>query len=237
MNRAQWNRLASRFESEACDIAREESGAAVRRSFELARLPKTGGVLVDMGCGIGTFIREYGPRFAEIVGVEYAPDILARAKQRCAHMDHVTWYNCGAAQAAKRIGARADVTVCMNVITSSNGATRAAIWRGLAAVTKPGGFALVVVPSIESDAMVEQETNGKKPRKTKQRAKGLVWRSDAWQKHFAQDELSRNLGRAGFMLRDMSRAHYPWSIEGMRETKARRLRRPWDWIVLAQRAN
>jgi ubiquinone/menaquinone biosynthesis C-methylase UbiE len=234
MNRAQWNRLAKRFESEACDIAREESGDAVRRAFALAKLPKNA-MLVDMGCGIGTFIRDFGGRFAEIAGVEYAAGILARAKQRCAHIDQVTWYNAGAAQAAKRIGRRADLAVCMNVITSSNVATRTAIWRGLATVTKTGGTALIVVPSLESDDMVEEEESGKKPRKTKQRVKGLVWRSDAWQKHFTEEELTRDLARAGFTPRHIGRAFYPWSIEGMRETKARRLRRPWDWIVLAER--
>jgi hypothetical protein len=235
MNRAQWNKLASRFESEACDISREESGAAVKRTFALAKLPKRA-VLVDMGCGIGTFIREYGQHFAEIHGVEYAAGILARAKQRCGHMNDVSWYNAGAAQAAKQIGPRADMTVCMNVITSSNAATRTAIWRGLAGVTKKAGTAMIVVPSLESDDMVEEEESGKKPRKTKQRAKGLVWRSDAWQKHFSEDELIRDLARVGFTPRHIGRAFYPWSIEGLRETKARRLRRPWDWIALAQRA-
>lgn len=234
MNRAQWNKLAGRFESEACDISREESGAAVKRTFALAKLPKRA-VLVDMGCGIGTFIRDYGDRFAEIHGVEYAAGILARAKQRCTNIENVTWYNAGAAQAAKQIGPRADMTVCMNVITSSNTATRTAIWRGLAAVTKPGGYMLVVVPSIESDDVVEMESSGKPPRRTKHRAKGLVWRSDAWQKHFSEEELRAVLARAGFAQRHIARAHYPWSIEGMRETKARRLNRPWDWIALAER--
>lgn len=234
MNRAQWNKLASRFESEACDISREESGAAVKRTFALAKLPKRA-VLVDMGCGIGTFICEYGHHFAEIHGVEYAAGILARAKQRCAHMNDVAWYNAGAARAAKQIGPRADMTVCMNVITSSNAATRTAIWRGLASVTKAGGYALVVVPSIESDEMVEMESSGKPARRTKQRAKGLVWRSDAWQKHFSEDELRADLSRAGFAPRYIGRAHYPWSIEGMRETKTRRLNRPWDRIALAER--
>jgi SAM-dependent methyltransferase len=235
MNRAQWNKLAS-FETETCDIAREESGDAVKRFFAGARLPKKGAVLVDLGCGIGTFIREFGHRFDAIVGVEYAAPTIARAKKRCAACENITWHNSGIAQAAARIGRRADLTVCMNVITSSNTATRTALWRSLASVTKKDGFALIVVPSTESDEMVEEEETGKKPRRTKQRAKGLVWRSDAWQKHFAEAELARELARVGFTVRRMGRAFYPWSIEGMRETKARRLRRPWDWIVLAQRS-
>ncbi|HXL99580.1 MAG TPA: class I SAM-dependent methyltransferase [Rhizomicrobium sp.] len=236
MNRKQWNRLAKRFESEACDISREESGNQVRRYVARARIPKKNGVLVDLGCGVGTFIREFGHRFGEVVGVEYAAGIIARAKARCADMDNVTWRNAGVAQAAARIGQRSDLTVCMNVITSSNAATRAALWSSLAAVTKKNGFALVVVPSIESDDMVETTANnGRKPRRTAARAKGLVRRSGAVQKHFARDELSDDLTRVGFTIRKIGRASYPWSIEGMRETKARRANRPWDWMCLAQR--
>jgi len=236
MNRKQWNRLAKKFETEACDISREESGDQVKRYVAHARIPKKNGVLVDLGCGVGTFIREFGHRFGEIVGVEYAAGIIARAKTRCADMDNVTWHNAGAAQAAARIGRRADLTVCMNVITSSNAATRAALWSSLASVTKKNGFALIVVPSIESDDMVEKTANnGRKPRRTTARAKGLVRRSGAVQKHFARDELSDDLARVGFIVRRMGRASYPWSIEGMRETKARRANRPWDWVCLAQR--
>jgi SAM-dependent methyltransferase len=236
MNRKQWNRLAKKFETEACDISREESGDQVRRYLARARIPKKNGVLVDLGCGVGTFIREFGHRFGEVVGVEYAPGIIARAKQRCAGMDHVTWHNAGAAQAAARIGRRADLTVCMNVITSSNAATRTALWASLAAVTKTDGFALIVVPSIESDDMVEETANkGRKPRRTAARAKGLVRRSGAMQKHFAREELNDNLARAGFAVTRMGRAFYPWSIEGMRETPARRANRPWDWLCLARR--
>jgi SAM-dependent methyltransferase len=236
MNRKQWNRLAKKFETEACDIAREESGDQVRRYVARARIPKKGGVLVDLGCGVGTFIKEFGHRFGEIVGVEYAAGIIARAKMRCADMDNVTWHAAGIGRAAARIGRRADLAVCMNVITSSNAAARAALWSSLALVTKKNGFALVVVPSIESDDMVEQVANdGRKPRRTAARAKGLIKRSGATQKHFARDELSDDLARVGFAVRRIGRAFYPWSIEGMRETKSRRANRPWDWVCLAQR--
>ena len=236
MNRKQWNRLAKKFETETCDIAREESGDQVRRYVARARIPRKNGVLVDLGCGVGTFIREFGHRFDEIVGVEYAPAIIARAKKHCAGIDNVTWHNTGIARAARRIGGLADLAVCMNVITSSNAATRAALWSSLASVTKKNGFGLIVVPSIESDEMVETTANaGRKPRRTAARARGLVRRDGAMQKHFARDELGEDLARAGFAVRRIGRAFYPWSIEGMRETPARRAKRPWDWLCLAQR--
>ncbi len=235
-NRKQWNRLAKEIETEACDIAREESGAQVKRYVARARIPKRGGVLVDLGCGVGTFIAQYlgiASRTVIGVGIRRRHHRTRETALRGDGQRHLA--QLGIARAASRIGRRADLTVCMNVITSSDAATRAALWKSLAAVTKKGGHALVVVPSIESDDMVEEEENGRKRRKTAARMKGLVWRSDAWQKHFAREELTADLARVGFHAKTVGKAHYPWSIEGMRETAARRANRPWDWIVLAER--
>ena len=91
MNRKQWNKLAKNFETDVCDISREETAGQIKRYVARAQIPRRGGVLVDMGCGIGTFILQYGHRFAETVGVEYAAAIIARAKKRCADVAGVTW--------------------------------------------------------------------------------------------------------------------------------------------------
>src|ERR1700753_4245248 len=141
MNRNQWNSLAPTFEKNVCDISREETADQIKRYVARAKIPKSGAVLVDMGCGIGTFIRQYGHRFEEIVGVEYAAAIIARAKQRCAGMPGITWHTAGVEAAGKRIGPRADLTVCMNVITVPSVQKRRAMWDSLAAVTKRGGRA------------------------------------------------------------------------------------------------
>src|ERR1700743_2123337 len=156
MNRNQWNSLARTFEKNVCDISREETADQIKRYVARAKIPKTGAVLVDMGCGIGTFIRQYGHRFAEIVGVEYAASIIARAKQRCAGIGGVTWHTAGVEAAGKRIGPIADLTVCMNVITVPSAAKRRAMWDGIAAVTKRGGHALVVVASLDAARMIEE---------------------------------------------------------------------------------
>src|SRR6185312_4594449 len=90
MKSADWDRLADEFESETCDITREESAAQMARFVRLAGIRKRGAVLADLGCGVGTFIARFGKRFATIHGVEFAPKIIARAKARCG--DGVHWY-------------------------------------------------------------------------------------------------------------------------------------------------
>jgi len=228
MKRADWDRLADEFEAETCDITREESADRMARIVAAARLPKKA-VLVDLGCGVGTFIARFGGRFAQVFGVEFAPRIIARARARCG--DGVHWLTMDIPRAAKEIGCAAHLTVCLNVITQSGAAKRAQLWSSLAQVTRRRGYALVVVPSIESERMVV-ETSRADP---EWRAGGLVKRDGVWQKHFEREELEHIFAEHGFCVKRIDRAHYPWSIEGLRQTKARRGKRPWDWVCLAQK--
>ena len=228
MKRADWDRLAEEFESETCDITREESADTVARFVALAKTPKRGAVLADLGCGVGTFIARFGGRFAHIHGVEFAPRIIARARARCG--DGIDWLNMDIPRAAGRIGGRAHLTVCMNVITQSGAVKRARMWESLAHVTRKRGFALVVVPSMESERMVVDAGGEQRWRKG-----GLVERDGIWQKHYERRELEELFTSLGFRATRIGRAHYPWSVEGLRETKARRGKRPWDWIALARK--
>lgn len=232
MKQAYWNSAALDFKSEVCDITREESADLVKRHVALAMPKRKDPVLVDLGCGVGTFIHRYGRRFKSVTGVEFAPRIIAQAVTRCAGMPNVAWKTMDIPRAAKEIGTVADLTVCMNVITSASGAKRAALWSSLAHVTRKGGHALVVIPSLESEWLVRATT---KEKLEPVRKGGLVKRDDAWQKHYERSELDRIFTDYGFAVRRVDRAYYPWSLEGLRETAGRAKNRPWDWMALGQR--
>jgi SAM-dependent methyltransferase len=235
MNRKEWNKHAHTFEKNVCDITREETDNQLHGLVSRVRLPKDA-TLVDLGCGIGTFILRYGEKFERIEGVEYASRTIARAKTRCADVRGVTWRTMGIERASRVIGRRADLTVCMNVITSHSNARRAAQWRSVAGVTKRGGFALLVVPSIESEEMVELEYQSRKKNKVPlEHDNGVVERDGAYQKHFAKGELKRLMTDEGFAVKRIAEIYYPWAKEGMRETPARKNKRPWDWACLAVR--
>ena len=135
-------------------------------------------------------------------------------------------------QSVKTIGTVADLTVCMNVITSPKLAERRAIWKAIADVTKPNGYALIVVPSLESEHMVQQASGEALCAKL---AGGLVQRDDAVQKHFERRELEPILARYGFAPVRIGRIYYPWAKEGMRKPRAA-ASNPWDWVCLARRA-
>jgi SAM-dependent methyltransferase len=235
MNRQQWNKLGKVFADEVCDIVREESDDQLKRYVNAVRPSREHSVLVDFGCGVGTFIERFGGRFRDVIGVEFAATTIAQAKLRCAAMKGVSWLTLDIPHAAAQIGRRADLTVCLNVITSASAAKRAVLWQSLADVTKSGGCALLVVPSLESERMVQAVIQGRRKPKLATSG-GLVVREEATQKHFEETELRAQLAAAGFAVKKLGKATYPWSIEGVRETATRASNRPWDWVCLAERA-
>jgi len=236
LRRADWNRLADKFESEVCDITREEKTGKVERFVNAAKLPRKGAVLVDIGCGLGTFVSKYGSRFERVIATDHASKIIARAKAVSTCPVPVKWMVMDGARAGEALGPCADLTVCMNVITSSDADVREAQWRSVAAVTKPGGYALIVVPSIESDAMVRKFAfRAGRADEFVATSDGLVTRDGAVQKHFSRKEVAATLSTHGFTVRRIGPAAYPWSVEGMRKPVAAKGKQPWDWMCLAQR--
>jgi SAM-dependent methyltransferase len=234
MKRTQWNRLADDFESEVCDITREESSDSIARFVNAVKVPFQNSVLVDLGCGLGTFVSKFGERFARVVAIDHAGKIVARAKAASTCTSPVRWMVLDVAKAGVALGACADLTVCMNVITSSDAKRRDALWQSVAGVTKPKGCALVVVPSIESDAVVQRVAfRAGRAAEFVSTSDGLVERDGALQKHFSRQELDETLVSLGFAVKRMGRASYPWSVEGLRKPPNRKL--PWDWMCLAQR--
>ena len=236
MNRAAWNRLANDFETQVCDITREERSGKIARYVSAAKLPRHDAVLVDLGCGIGTFVSKFGSRFSRIVAIDHASKIVARAKSSCTSTTPVKWMVMDVAEAGDALMASSDLTVCMNVITSTNPERRDALWRSVAMVTKPGGYALIVVPSIESDEMVRKFAfRAGRASEFITKPGGLVSRDGVAQKHFSRGELSAALSANGFAVTRMGRAVYPWSVEGLETPSAKSAKPPWDWIALSRR--
>jgi len=233
VNRREWNQYADAFEQQICDITLDETNNQLSRFVGAAGLPQSS-VLVDLGCGIGSFIDKFGDRFREIIGVEYAAQIIARAKARCGERAGITWLTMDISRAFEAIGSCADLAVCLNVITSPSAAKRNSLWSCLAKITKPKGFALIVVPSLESSQMVADRERDSGRASAPPSSDGLVKREDSWQKHFGRGELTATLAELGFTVRRLGRVHYPWSTEGFSRSRSDN-RPPWDWICLAQR--
>src|SRR3982074_3595286 len=131
MKRAQWNQLANDFETEVCDITREESSDSITRYVNAVKMPARDSVLVDLGCGLGTFVSKFGARFARAIAIDHAGKIVARANTVSTCTSPVTWMVLDVAKVGAALGPCADLTVCMNVITSSDRDRRDALWQSV----------------------------------------------------------------------------------------------------------
>jgi SAM-dependent methyltransferase len=235
LKQAEWNRLADEFETQVCDVTRTDKKKQVERLVNALRLPKGNPVLLDLGCGLGTFIKQFGDRFRRIIGIDFAPRMVERAQARCPELPDATWMAMDMARAGEAFGACADLAVCMNVITSPSTARRNGLWSALAAVAKPRGHVLLVLPSTESACMVHVIEHGR-PATKRAQSTGLMARSGAVQKHFARAELAAVLAQHGLVVKRIAPLYYPWSEEGLSTPRKRGVGLPFDWVCVAQRA-
>jgi SAM-dependent methyltransferase len=228
MDRRKWNRLSDEFDDFVFNIARTDLTGALDRYVRRVPASPRSSVLVDLGCGTGSFIQKFGHRFHQILGVEFASRTIARAKKSLRNATNIDWLTMDVEKAAEVIGSRGDLTTCLNVVTSPSPAKRHRLWAAIAKATKPRGYALVVVPSLESEMMVHSLGGSSKPTSS-----GIVRIDDAKQKFYRRDELVADLERHGLKTVRIGRVFYPWGEEGMR--KPRGNRNPWGWICLARR--
>jgi SAM-dependent methyltransferase len=232
VNRKRWATLAGVFEDQVSDVTASETDGVLSEAVTRATVGLREPELVDLGCGIGTFVAKFGRLFHRVVAVDYSSDMLRRAKDLCRHVRRVSWLCADIPKAVLGIGAAADLTVCLNVITSASSARRRAMWDGVTAVTKPGGSAIVVVPALESAEFVARRT-GKPLRRRRKRMndRGLLLRAGCVQKFYLESEVVESLGNRGFERVRVQRLEYPWAEEGISDHRKRWKRLPWDWLA------
>ena len=121
---------ADQFDELVCDIASEETGDQLRRFVSAAHPSPKKSVLVDLGCGTGTFVQEFGRHFRQIFAADFATAVVRKAEKT--HQGH----DAGAMAGRGREGlsetvrhAVPDLAVCLNVITSPSAARRKSLWR------------------------------------------------------------------------------------------------------------
>lgn len=237
VSRAQWNRLAARFNSSVCDIVAGDRDRVMDGLVEQALKAHPKPTVVDLGCGMGTFIQRYGRKFGESIGVDFAERMLRGARRRCAKVPRVRWACASVEDAPKTLSNTADILACFNVITSPDAALRRRQWKALAKVAKPGGHVLVVLPSLESSELVARVEESLRPGSSGARlSDGSVHRGNARQKHYTRAELRAAAERAGLRVQKIARIPYPWSDDGVAAPKSvTRGRQPWDWVLVARR--
>jgi hypothetical protein len=125
-----------------------------------------------------------------------------------------------------------DLVVCLNVITSLDARLRARQWTSLAGLSRPGGYVLVVVPSLESALHVQRFADDDNRIHASDFKRGLVYRGADRQKHYTREELHELATSQGLRVISLKRIHYAWSDDGVDDPGRQR---PWSWACLARR--
>ena len=226
---AHWDRHAKRFTSEVFDITRAHRGRTLDRLMR-EHAPTSGtGTLLDAGCGIGTFTREYGARFQHVIAMDFSPAILRRAMTAKPFLPNVTWMcaDIVTLPTLLRPGV-ADVTVSLNVLTYAAKERNHDILRALCVLTAKGGLAIIVAPSAESEA----EADGAS---AEHAATHIQQRLGLRQTFFTRDELARAARKAGWKGAELMPITYPREYERVGKAGTRSRRDNYDWLAVLTR--
>ena len=146
MNRAYWDRLARRYSDEVLEITAVDSNGVLARTA--AALGRRYAVAGDFGCGVGATTRAFAPYFERIVGVDFAPKLLAEAERRT--KDDTVSYVLADLAADRPLNFRVDAGFCVNCLIAPRYETRVRIARTVARAVRRGGPVVIVVPALES---------------------------------------------------------------------------------------
>lgn len=240
LTRGSWERLAHAFEGEVCDIVAADSRNVIERVIEGLRRDFSRSVLLDLGCGIGTFIQTHGRRFQSVYGADFSLNMLRYARRRCRGVSNVRWLQADLSRIDHGTMPTGDLTVCLNVVTSPSKRIRNKMLRSLWKLTNPEGTTLLVVPSLESTLFVHRTIKtGQLTGATKRKllSRGILMCDGVAQKYFSKPEILEAIQQAGFRNCTARRVWIPWSEEGFEDGHPRLKEKalPWDWLVVGHR--
>jgi len=233
MNARDWDRLAVVYGHEVCDIFSRDRRNVIARWLRARGLLRGRRSVLDIGCGIGSFFKEYGRHFGRKTGTDHSRRMLQLAAARCRDRPDIAWRRADVQRLPAALRASADLVVCSNVLTfiSADACQRAL--RQVARCAKPGAWLMLVLPALEShDAVVALETG--RARAQRHGATAIVRRDDRMQRFYTRTGAVRFATRAGLGTVSVRKVWYPWSDEGVNRAPHGR-EPPWDWLVTARR--
>lgn len=253
MDRAYWDRLAPAYDREVLSSLDADRSGIIRR--RLTALAGSGKTVLDLGCGVGKYLRELSSGFGRVVGVDHSEELLKVARRAHGLRENVELVQLDLSAGRRVAGVRADVVVCANVLIMADEGLRGAILDVARKSMTRAGHLLLVVPSLESallahrrlvewcgregagDPEMEAEEEGLAPSKRacRELLRGIVRIDDVPTKHYLADELGLTLGRAGLAVLHLDKVHYGWDSEFGEAPRWMREPYPWDWLVVASR--
>lgn len=245
-----WSNAAQRYEQEFIDPY--VPGARNPTRAVLARLAAPGGrVVADLGCGIGPLLPFLAEHFGQVLAVDFAEGMLARAVERCSGLANVTFFRRSLSELSDLPGP-VDVAVAVNSLVQPDLAELEKCLAAVHALLRPGGTFVGVVPAMDSVhyltmLLLDRARRAGMPTRAARKNAGLHAEHELYDfafsefryrelvQHFWQPfEVPYRLRRAGFRRVRLAKVALSWDqFSGGKDLAAHPP--PWDWFFQSEK--
>ncbi|MFO0879009.1 MAG: class I SAM-dependent methyltransferase [Gemmataceae bacterium] len=244
-----WSEAAAHYEDEFVDPYRAGSSGPLFAALD-SIVDARQQVVADLGCGIGPLLPELAHRFSHVHAIDFAPGMLARARQRCADQANITFHERRLTDLAPLVG-KVDVAVAINSLVQPTVCEIEAVLEQIRHIVRPGGRFLGIVPAIDAVhyhtmLLLDRARRAGMPeaaarRNAAQNAEHVLYdfafggfSYTGLEQHFWQPfEIRYRLERAGFV--EVREAKIPLAWEQFAGgADLRDQPPPWDWFFEAE---
>jgi SAM-dependent methyltransferase len=247
----QWSRHAARYDEVFLDPFREEVENPIVRAIEAVEDPESKTV-ADLGCGTGPLLPMLSRRFGQVVALDFAPGMIARAKERAGGDARNVIFLKRPMHELEEYVDSFDVVVAVNSLVMPDvrliDQTLSAIQKTL----RPDGVFIGAVPAMDAlhyqtMLLMDQALDrGDEPEAAERHAAvhcehhyydfafGRFSYQGLRQKFWQPFEIGHRFRKAGFASVQLGQILYPWdeSLPGGSEFVDHP--KSWDWFFLAR---
>jgi SAM-dependent methyltransferase len=243
-----WNSIGEDYRDEIFDVFNSDQKKVLPTFFK--KYANTEHTVIDFGCGIGKAFPYLSPLFKKVIGTDISGRLLTQAKkQPFSNIELIK------ADLAKRNLSfpLADLAFCCNVIMLAEIEKNYQMLANIQKALKPGGVALLVLPSMESmlfsswrlidwykkegvdlENIPASELSYFKSSK-REILRGNVYINGVPTKHYSSPELEVILKDTGFKILSLTKIEYSWNTEFAEPPSWMGSPFPWDWLVECKR--
>jgi SAM-dependent methyltransferase len=239
-----WNEIAHRYNEEIFDVFQNDKKRRLPQYFKKNSGPKK--LAIDLGCGNGKAFKYLSPLFARVLGFDISQELLNQAKTlpyknidlKCQDLT----------QKGLRLP-KADFVFSCNVVMFPKIEMNYVMLQNIHRSLKPGGRAVLVVPSLESVLFSSwrlislYEKEGVPPteiptdefdyfKATKREiVQGIIYIDGVPTKHYQEPEIEVVFNKAGLHITALEKLEYAWDTEIDSPPSWLGKPFPWDWLI------
>lgn len=239
-----WNNIASSYDDEVFDVFKSDKNQTLQKYFK--KHANKDHEVIDFGCGIGKAFEYLAPTFKKILAIDISAECLVQAKEN--PYSNITFKRMDLTSRNLKLPP-ADFALCCNVAILPEPDRNKAIIKNIQKGLKPGGVAIVVIPSIESILYSSQrlmdwyKKEGVKPneipdteldyfkRSKRDIVQGIMTINGVPTKHYLSPEIQATFEECGLTVTAIEKLEYSWKTEFDSPPAWLQAPYPWDWMV------